>query len=114
VLVDTEASNITGSGTIDLADEKLDYKLTTEAKHFSIGSLPTPIMITGTLKKPDIAPETGPLIGGAAAAVLGVVLTPLAALIPTIQLGLGKDNNCARLIASASEPPVAAPHRRRH
>jgi uncharacterized protein involved in outer membrane biogenesis len=113
VLVDTEASNITGSGTIDLADEKLDYKLTTEAKHFSIGSLPTPIMITGTLKKPDIAPETGPLIErGAAAAVLGVVLTPLAALIPTIQLGLGKDNNCARLIASASEPPVA-PHRRR-
>jgi uncharacterized protein involved in outer membrane biogenesis len=120
VLVDTEASNVTGSGTINLADEALDYKLTTEAKHFTIGSLPAPILITGTFKHPDIAPETAPLVErGVAAAVLGVIATPLAALIPTIQLGLGKDNNCASLVASAARPPEPAgaahttPHERR-
>jgi hypothetical protein len=28
------------------------------------------------------------------------LLTPLAALLPTIEVGLGKDNNCATAIAS--------------
>ena len=44
-------------------------------------------------------PKPGPLVARVgAAAVLGVLLTPLGALIPTIQLGLGKDTDCGRLV----------------
>jgi len=41
-------------------------------------------------------------------AALGVVLTPLAALLPTIQLGLGKDNDCGALIRRAENTPNPA------
>jgi uncharacterized protein involved in outer membrane biogenesis len=109
MLIDTNESNINGAGTIDLAHERVDYKIETEAKHFSIGSLPAPIAITGPLKSPSIGPEAGPLAArGGAAVALGVFLTPLAALIPTIQLGLGEDNDCSRMIAGAARGGPAA------
>lgn len=105
LLVDTSEANIIGSGAIDLGNERIDYKLKTEPKHFNIGSLPAPIVIKGPLKSPGIGPKYKPLaIRGAAAAVLGVVATPLAALIPTIQLGLGEDNDCVALLKTVGAP----------
>jgi hypothetical protein len=53
------------------------------------------------------------VLRGATAVAMGVLLTPLAALIPTIELGLGKDNNCAGAIsamkAGASDKDVPLP-----
>jgi uncharacterized protein involved in outer membrane biogenesis len=101
LLVDTDQSNVHGSGTIDLSRELLNYQLKTEAKHFSIGSLPAPIDIRGTLKSPSILPDPATVAArGGAAIALGALLTPLGALIPTIQLGLGENNDCSGLIAS--------------
>jgi uncharacterized protein involved in outer membrane biogenesis len=109
LLLDTEEANLIGKGTVDLRNETIDYQLRTEPKHFSIGSLPAPIDITGRLKSPTIAPEARNLaLRGGLAAALGVLLTPLAALLPTIQLGLGKDNNCAALIEGARRMPNPA------
>jgi AsmA family protein len=101
LVLDTTEANVVGQGDIDLHDEKINYRIKTEPKHASIGSVPAPITITGTLKSPKIGVEAGALGARAgAAAVLGVLLTPLGALIPTIQLGLGKDSDCNGLIAS--------------
>jgi len=100
-IFDTSAANVTGSGSINLRDEQVDYKLSTQPKRFSVGSLAAPILIRGPLKNPSIHPD--PLVLGAragAAVALGVFLTPLGALLPTIQLGLGKDHNCDALLAS--------------
>ncbi|MDB5360293.1 MAG: AsmA family protein [Rhodospirillales bacterium] len=98
-LVDTTEANVIGKGHIDLAQEQVDYQLTTDPKHFSIGAIPAPIDIKGTLKSPGIAPDPTALAErGGAAAVLGVLLTPLGALIPTIQLGLGEDSDCKSLL----------------
>lgn len=110
LLVDTTEANVVGKGHVDLAQEQVDYQLTTEPKHFSVGSMPAPIDIKGALKSPSIAPDTVVLAErGAAAGVLGVLLTPLGALIPTIQLGLGEDNDCKSLLqdveAGAKTPP---------
>jgi uncharacterized protein involved in outer membrane biogenesis len=94
LLLATSEANILGAGTVDLTQEKLNLALRTEATHFSIGSLSTPINITGTLKNPSVLPAAGPLAARAVPAIgLGVLFPPLA-LIPTIRLGLGDKNAC--------------------
>lgn len=96
---DTTEANVVGSGTADLRDETLDFRLATEPKHFNIGSIPAPILVRGPLRSPAILPDPATLAArGGAAALFGAVLTPLAALIPTIQLGLGKDKDCDALL----------------
>lgn len=98
VVIDTESDNVYGNGSIDLKTEAIDYRIRTEAKHPTVGSIPAPINISGTLKNPTILPGAEAAVRGGAAAVLGTILTPLAALIPTIQLGVGEDTDCAELI----------------
>ena len=103
MLIDTDQSNIEGSGTVDLRSEQIDYQLKTTPKHFSIGSLPAPIDVRGPLKSPSILPDPAPVAArGGAAGALGILLTPLGALIPTIQLGLGEDSDCAKLISQTA------------
>lgn len=105
-VLDTDASRVAMGGEVNLRNEGLGLVLKTDSKHFSIGTLPTPIDVKGTLGKPSIMPEIGPLaIRGGAAIVLGIVGTPLAALLPTIQFGTGEDNACQGLLASAAAPP---------
>ena len=92
-LIDTSEADVLGSGSIDLAHERLDMRVQTKSRNFSVGSLPTPILIRGTLKDPSIAPAVGPLALRAGAAIgLGVLLTPLGALLPTVQFGTGSKN----------------------
>jgi uncharacterized protein involved in outer membrane biogenesis len=98
-LIDTDAANIVLRGNADLGKETLNLRLETEPKKASVGSLRAPINIGGSFKRPDIRPDATALGSrGAAAAVLGTLLTPLGALIPTIQLGLGKNSDCNGLI----------------
>lgn len=107
LVVDTAEASVVGKGSINLRDETIDYQLRTNAKHFSIGSLPAPIDITGHLKHPSVRPDAKALAArGALAVGLGVLLTPLAALLPTIQLGLGEHNDCEQLIRTAQKPPA--------
>ncbi len=106
MLIDTDEARVGITGDVDLRSEKLGLVVKTEAKHFSIGSLPTPIDVNGTLGAPSIAPEAGPLaVRGGAAVALGIVGTPLAALLPTIQFGTGEDNACGSLLRSVQTPP---------
>jgi uncharacterized protein involved in outer membrane biogenesis len=94
LLVATKEANILGAGTIDLESEKLNLALRTDATHFQIGSLSTPIDFGGTMKHPSVLPAAGPLAVKAGAAVgLGILFPPLA-LIPTIRLGLGDQSAC--------------------
>jgi uncharacterized protein involved in outer membrane biogenesis len=111
-LLDTDEARVGGKGTINLRDETLKLVLETESKHFSIGSLPAPVDITGTLGKPSVLPDLAVVGARAGAAVgLGILLTPLGALLPTIQLGTGEDGACAGLLAGAKAPPSVPPAR---
>jgi uncharacterized protein involved in outer membrane biogenesis len=99
MLLDTTEANVVGDGRIDLKAEKIDYRIKTQPKRINVGSMATPIDIVGPLRNPSIRPQAGGLAArGTAAIVLGTLFTPLAALIPTIQLGLGEDNDCVALI----------------
>lgn len=103
LLVDTEEANIIGEGLINLQNETLDLTIHTEPKSPGIISLHAPVLVRGQFKKPAVRPQVKQLVArGAAAVALGVLLTPLAALLPTIELGLGKDNNCQAAITSMS------------
>jgi AsmA family protein len=94
LLLATKEDNILGDGTADLTTEQLDLHMWTDATHFSIGSLSTPINIGGTLKHPRVLPAPGPLVGRLGGAIgLGIIFPPLA-ILPTIRLGLGDQNAC--------------------
>ena len=106
LLLDTNEDRVGVEGEVNLRDESLALELKTESKDVSIGSLPTTIHLAGTLKSPAIRPQVGELAARAGAAVaLGVLLTPLAALLPTIQLGVDDPNACNSLLPAARVPP---------
>jgi uncharacterized protein involved in outer membrane biogenesis len=67
-VLDTKEGVVNGAGSVNLRDESVTLRLRTEAKHFTIGSLPTPINITGTPKNPGIMPGAELLARGGAAA----------------------------------------------
>ncbi len=104
LLLDTGEARTLGEGTINFRDETLDYTLTTRAKHFTIGSLPGPVHIGGHLVDPTILPGAETAARAGAAAGLGALLTPLGALLPTIQFGIGEDNACTGAINEVRRP----------
>ena len=116
LVLDTDQANILGKGTVDLRNEKIDFQVTQEGKHFSVGALHVPIDITGTFKDLHVKPDPAALgLRLGVAAALGAVFPP-AVLLPTIQLGLGENHNCGALIAAAQsgeaphQLPPSAPH----
>ena len=111
LLLVTKEANVHGAGWVNLRNETVSYKLNTKAAHFSIGSLHTPIDISGPLKSPRIRPEGGELAArGGAAAALAVLMPPLA-ILPTIEFGQDESRECAARISSVrpSERAKAAP-----
>ena len=110
-MLDTNDSRMGITGAVNLKTERMGLTLRTQAKHFSIGSLPAPIGIGGTLGHPSIQPDL--VEGGARAAAavgLGILLTPAAGLLPTIQFGTGEDGACAGLLQEIKTPPRASGH----
>ncbi len=99
LVLDTSEAIITGTGGVNLGDEQIDMQLRTESRHFSIGSLPAPINIGGTLKHPDIMPGVELVARGGAAVGLGIAFPPLA-LLPTIQFG-NDDHRCDQILTRA-------------
>ena len=69
MLLDTESALISGFGDINLRDERLDYTLRTEPKHFTVGALSTDILIRGPFSGPSVLPEPVELGARAGAAV---------------------------------------------
>ena len=116
LLLDTSDTNINVTGGINLRDETLDLRIVPAPKDMSILTVRGPIIVDGPMRDPSIQPETANIAGRTTAAVLlGILLTPLAAIIPTIELGLGEDSDCGGLIAQVRERaaernmPIAIP-----
>jgi uncharacterized protein involved in outer membrane biogenesis len=109
LLVDTADVIVTGDGKITFGDEKLDLNLKGEPKKLRFDRLRAPINVRGTLRHPSVGLSTPALVKqGAAAAALGVVATPFAAVLAFVDPGLAKNADCAELINEA-EGKVATP-----
>jgi AsmA family protein len=110
LVLDTESALITGSGAIHMDSETLDLSLRGRPKHPGL-TLHSAVLIRGTLSHPDLRLNTGKVLAqGAAAAALGVVLTPVAAVLAFVNPGLAHNADCAALSAQAAEPKETANH----
>lgn len=98
MVFDTEVMNVTGKGSVDMRNERVDMQLSGHPKKLTFFRLRAPISVSGPLNKPNVGIVSGSIpVQAGAAAVLGIVATPFAAIIPFIDPGLAKDANCAAL-----------------
>ncbi|WP_343735874.1 AsmA family protein [Acidovorax sp.] len=96
------------TGTIDMADERLNLSVKPASLEWKFFSLRTPLYVRGTLGKPDVGAEPGPLLLRAGAAIAAAVAAPAAlALIPVTVPGADDDAQCAPLLAQAAQPVKA-------
>jgi uncharacterized protein involved in outer membrane biogenesis len=109
-VLDTEEAIVDISGTVNLSSEQMDLRVKPETKALRLFTLRTPFYVRGTFKKPDLQLDKKVLaLKGGAAAALAIVAAPVAALIPLINTGPGKDSPCAALLAQAGAKPQAPP-----
>ncbi len=102
IVLDTGVVLAVGKGQINLRDETVDLRLDGKSKKFRLVRLMAPITLKGRLESPKIGVDIGkaaPQVG--IGAVLGVLLSPLAAVLPFIDPGLAKDADCTSLLAEA-------------
>ena len=109
-VMDTEDATLYVNGQINLAQEQLNLTLEPDSKGVRVISLRTPLYVTGTFKQPNVEVNKGVLALKAGSAVVLGVLAPVAtALLPLVNLGPGKDSECAHLLAQVSKKPEAPP-----
>lgn len=94
---DTEQTEILGSGSVNFSTEHFDIVLHPEPKHPSILSLRSPIHLSGSFKHPTFAVDKTAVIARAGGAIALGILSPLAALLPLLEPGPGRDADCAAL-----------------
>ncbi len=108
VVFDTDVVKVTGAGQVNLADESLNLTLKGDTKKFRVTHVFLPITIGGHLRSPSIGVQPAPAAAQAGVAVaLGAVLSPIAAILPFVDLGLAKNADCAALMSDAKQ--TAAP-----
>lgn len=105
IVFDTGPVIVAGGGVINLKNERIDIRVKGHPKELRLLRLSMPLELQGSLRQPRFGVETGTAVGqGALAAVLGSVLSPLAAILPFVDAGMADDANCAALIGGAGTP----------
>lgn len=101
-VLDTQHTNLTGTGALDFRDEALDLQLVARPKDNSLAALRGPIRIGGRFRDPTVRPDLLRLSARTGAAVLlGTVATPPAALLALVEIGGGRNADCAPRVADA-------------
>ncbi|PVX34732.1 AsmA family protein [Janthinobacterium sp. 78] len=102
-VLDTDTAVVNVTGNVNLASETLDLDVRPRTKGARIITLRTPLYAKGTFKNPDVGPQKGPLALKAGAAVaLATIVTPLAALLPLVNVDKAPDTDCAAVMAQAN------------
>lgn len=101
MVIDTTDTQLIVDGSMSLREETLDLTLHPLPKDFSPLALRSPLHLRGSFKEPRIALDKKFALRGGAAAILGALINPLAALLPLIESGPGKNADCDALIAAA-------------
>jgi AsmA family protein len=104
MVVDTDPVLITGDGAIHLDSEALDLAFHGHPKRFVLLRVRSPLLVRGTLSHPLLEMKArNSAVQVTEAVALGVVLTPLAAVLAFVDPGLTKNADCAALIAAAND-----------
>ena len=102
-VIDTEQTQILGTGGFDLANERFDMTVSPKPKQMGILSLRTPVRVFGSFKQPDYSIEKGPLLARTAGALALAAVAPIAALLPLIETGPGESSNCGLVNAKVAD-----------
>lgn len=95
-ILETEDAVVTATGTVNMATEEMDIDVYPDNKSLRIFTLRSPLYVAGTFKNPEVGVQKGPVAARAGAAVvLGVVATPLAALLPLLNVGTDDETTCS-------------------
>ena len=108
-VIDTSDAILNIGGNIDLKREQLALVINPETKGLRIFSLRAPLYVTGSFKKPSVDVDKGVMALKAGAAIALAAAAPVAALLPLVNVGPDKSNECANLLAAVSGKPVAPP-----
>ncbi|MDT8409523.1 MAG: AsmA family protein [Wenzhouxiangellaceae bacterium] len=106
-VIDTDDTIFTAGGEVDLDDERLDITILAHPKDPSVGVGPTPLRISGAFNNIDAGIEPGALgMRASAAVVLGTLASPLAALLPLLEVGTGEDSGYCQGLARRSHQAI--------
>lgn len=104
-VLDTDEAVVDVNGYVDLAKEELNLDVRPKTKGTRIFSLRTPLYAKGTFANPDVGPYKGPLALKAGAAVALATVSPLAAVLPLVNVTKVPDTDCASAIREAEKKP---------
>src|SRR5207244_1252123 len=103
ILIDTQQNVILGRGNFSFRDESLNMSVRADAKKFSMFSGQSPVGVNGHFASPGINPISPQLLTrGGAAIALGVVASPLAAVLAFVDVGDAKSAACGPVLAAAN------------
>ncbi len=103
VLIDTDKNVMTAKGGFSFKNESLDLKFRADGKKFSAFSGQSPVGINGYFAKPGYQLVTPQLLGRAGAGIaLGIVASPLAAVLAFVDPGDAKSAACGPVLAGAT------------
>ncbi len=104
LVADTGVVLAKGRGTVNLATERMDFRIEGDSKKPRLVRLFIPITIKGPIMAPKPGLDVSKTLGqGGVAAALGSLINPLAALLPLITTGEAKDADCAGLVSEARQ-----------
>lgn len=102
VVLDTGVVAAGGGGTVDLRNESLNLRIEGHSKKARLIRLTAPITLTGPFRHPAIGVDTSRIVGqGGVGAALGMLVSPVAAVLPFLTSGGAKDADCTALLARA-------------
>ncbi len=103
ILIDTDKNVMTAKGGFSFKDESLSFAFKADAKKFSLLSGQSPIGIEGHFAEPKIQIITPQLLTRAGVGLgLGIVASPVAALIAFVDPGDAKSAACGPVLAGAN------------
>jgi len=103
ILIDTQKNVILGRGGFSFKTEAVDLALRADGKKFSLFSGQSPVGLNGYFAAPGLAVISPELLSRAGAAIgLGVVASPVAAILAFVDVGDAKSAACGPILSGAA------------
>jgi len=103
ILIDTDKNVMTAKGGFNFKDESLDFAFRADGKKFSLFSGQSPVGIKGYFAAPRLSLISPQLVTrGAVGIGLGLVASPLAAVLAFVDIGDAKSAACGPVLAGAT------------
>ncbi|MBT2186836.1 AsmA family protein [Sphingobium nicotianae] len=101
ILIDTQGHVLTGSGELDLRDERLDLRLSADGKAMTFFARPHPVRIGGTFSDPVL--ERAPVSWFGESRLFGLPLPSLGAIFGFVDPGAAQAPACGPILRGAPE-----------